>query len=50
MCVFQSGRSVHSELQSGFYRQTAGQKHRGDAGRVSRVHSHLSKLEHVPNC
>lgn len=35
MCVFQSGWSVHSELQSGFNSQAAGQKHRGDAGRVS---------------
>lgn len=41
MCVFQSGWSVHSELQSGFNSQTTGQKHRGNAGRVSAVQSHL---------
>lgn len=35
MRVFQSGWSVHAKLQSGFDSQTAGQKHGGDARRVS---------------
>lgn len=35
MCMFQSGWSVHAKLQSGFDSQTAGQKHGGDARRVS---------------
>lgn len=33
--VLQSGWSVHADVQSGLGRQTAGQEHRGDAGRVS---------------
>lgn len=37
-CVcFQSGRSVHTDLQSGFNGQTAGQEHRRNAGRVYRT-------------
>lgn len=34
VCVFQSGRSVHTRLQFGLYGAPVGQKLRGDAGRV----------------